>query len=326
MISIIIPVYDAERTISRCLDSLCNQTVDRNEYEIILVDDGCTDATCEIAKQYPDVRVISQSNRGPAAARNRGVREARGEIVLFTDSDCEVTPDWIERMAAPFASDPDIVATKGAYRTKQKQIVARFVQLEYENKYDVMSRGKYIDFVDTYSAGFRKEVFLEADGYDEDFPLACAEDVDLSFRLANKGYKMEFVPEAIVYHIHPETLVGYLKKKFRFARWRMLAVKKNPNKIVKDSHTPQIMKLMVLLGPCVVISFVVAVVTGAYFAFVAAVLVFGLMSAPFVLKAIGKDPLVGLLSPLLLFGRSIAQFLGVCYGVLRAWGSKIPPR
>jgi len=100
-ISIIIPAYNAEKAIKECLSSLTNQSLSRNKYEIIVVDDGSTDRTCEIAKKYK-VNVISQGNGGPAVARNRGAREARGDILIFTDSDCIADKDFIEKMIKPF--------------------------------------------------------------------------------------------------------------------------------------------------------------------------------------------------------------------------------
>ena len=77
--------------------------------------------------------------------------------------------------------------------------------------------------------------------------MACAEDIELSYRMSARGWKMKFAPAAIVYHTHPDTLSRYLKKKYKFAFWRVLAVRKNPSKAVKDSHTPQLMKLQLLI-------------------------------------------------------------------------------
>ncbi|MHC4395572.1 MAG: glycosyltransferase family 2 protein, partial [Planctomycetota bacterium] len=84
MISIIIPAFNAENTISDCLDSLLDQTIDKEHYEIILVDDGSTDETPNIAKRYSEVRLLIQDNQGPASARNKGTRHAKGDVILFT--------------------------------------------------------------------------------------------------------------------------------------------------------------------------------------------------------------------------------------------------
>jgi len=317
MISVIVPAFNAEKTIAACLTSLLNQTVAQQDYEIIVVDDGSTDATADIVRKYSQVRLLSQENQGPAAARNNGVRQAQGDIILFTDADCTVSDNWIEEMTCLLKSNPEVVGAKGVYKTSQKSLVARFVQLEYEDKYDVMKRHKYIDFIDTYSACFRKHVFIKMDGYNRSFPVACAEDVELSFRLANAGYKMLFAPRAIVYHIHPDNFAGYLKKKYKFAYWRILAVRKNPNKIVKDSHTPQTMKLQVLLIPLIVLSLLAGIWMRSFIPAVIVLFVYFATTIPFVFKAVKKDVSAGLMSPVLLLSRSTAQFLGIVHGLLR---------
>jgi len=318
MIFVIIPAYNAEKLISSCLDALNDQTISRSEYEILVVDDGSTDKTAQIVRNFKGVRLIRQENQGPAVARNNGAKNAYGDIILFTDSDCIPEKNWIEEMIRPFKNDPEIVGTKGVYKTEQKELIARFVQAEYEDKYDVLKRDRYIDFVDTYSAGFKRKTFLEFDGYDTSFPVACAEDVELSFRMASKGYKIIFNPNAVVSHMHPTTFIGYLKKKYKFAFWRILALKKNPDKIIKDSHTPQIMKLQLLFFPLLLLSLLATIFypKAIYLAFLV-IAAFILSTVPFLKKVIKKDIAVGLLSPFLLMGRSVSQFFGVLNGTIQ---------
>ena len=160
MISVIVPAYNAEKTIKGCLEALLNQDYNGN-YEIIMVDDGSTDSTADIILSYKTVRLIKQPNAGPAAARNKGASEAKGEIILFTDSDCVPERDWIRMMTEPFEQDMSVIGVKGAYRTRQREIAARFVQFEYEDKYDKMKKDETIDFIDTYSAAFRRDIFLK---------------------------------------------------------------------------------------------------------------------------------------------------------------------
>lgn len=278
-----------------------------------MVDDGSTDDTAAVVMQFPDVRLIRQANAGPAAARNRGAREP-GAIVLFTDDDCIPEPDWLERMIGPFR-DPEVVGVKGAYRTQQKSLVARFVQIEYEDRYRMVARQADIDFIDTYSAAFRRNRFLEAGGYDTSFPVACAEDVELSYRMSARGWKMRFAPDAVVSHTHPDNLSSYLRKKYKFAYWRMLAVRKNPSKGVKDSHTPQIMKLQLLLAPALIIAMLSDLAVRPRFPLSAFVLAMFLLSTlPFAWRALRKDAAIGLLSPVLLAMRACAQFLGATRG------------
>jgi GT2 family glycosyltransferase len=320
-ISIVVPTFNGASRIGDCLAELLLQTKG-HDAEILVVNDGSTDQTAEIVRQYPDVRLITQANAGPAAARNHGASEASGAILLFTDDDCVPGPGWLASMLEPF-DDMQVVGAKGTYRTRQKSIVARFVQIEYEDRYRLMKKFRYIDFVDTYSAAFRRDRFLEMGGYDTSFPVACAEDIELSYRMSARGWRMKFVPQATVYHTHPHTLWGYLKKKYKFAFWRVLAVRKNPGKAVKDSHTPQIMKLQLLFAPLLVAALVLDIWSGMRSSFVAVAAGMFLVTAmPFVMRALAKDPVVGILSPALLAARSCAQFLGVAAGLIHA-GHKV---
>jgi cellulose synthase/poly-beta-1,6-N-acetylglucosamine synthase-like glycosyltransferase len=316
MISIVVPTYNGADRIGRTLKALEEQDFP-GDYEIVVVDDGSTDGTADVVSEFKEVRLVCQKNAGPAAARNRGVEECNGELVLFTDDDCVPREDWLRRMSEAFENE-DVIGVKGAYRTNQKEVVARFVQLEYEDKYRLLQKHENIDFIDTYSAGFRRDIFIESGGYDTTFPVACAEDVELSFRLSTQGCKMRFVPDAIVYHTHPDSLWKYLRKKYKFSFWRIFAVKKNPDKLVSDSHTPQTMKFqllipLLLLGTGLFIPFW----AGAMWFVFGFILLFILLSAPFTIRAIKSDPLVGALAPVLLFFRSCSQFAGVAMATVR---------
>ena len=322
--SIIIPTFNGAARIGYCLEALAKQT-EGTGIEILVVDDGSTDDTAKVAGRYPSVRVITQKNAGPAAARNRGAREAQGRVLLFTDDDCIPLPNWIDAMLDCFR-DPEIVGVKGVYRTRQKSLAARFVQIEYEDKYRLMANLSSIDFVDTYSAGFIRDRFLEMNGYDTSFPVACAEDIELSYRMSARGWKMKFVPAAIVYHTHPATFSSYLKKKYKFAFWRVLAVRKNPAKGIKDSHTPQMMKFQLLFAPALLAAVIFDVVWRPAVPVSAIVLAgFFLSTLPFMLRAVRKDPAVGVLSPALLAGRACAQVLGVTAGIIYAKSGSSKP-
>ncbi len=148
-------------------------------------------------------------------------------------------PGWIAALAAPFA-DERVAGAKGAYLTRQRGAVPRFTQLEYEDRYDRMAGAETIDFVDTYSAAYRRDVFLANGGFDPAFPID--EDQEFSFRLAEKGYRLVFVPEAKVYHRHNPTLRAYIRRKFLIGYWKVLVARRHPGRAVKDSHTPQTLK------------------------------------------------------------------------------------
>ena len=122
------------------------------------------------------LRVLRRAHGGAAAARNAGVRAALGRIILFTDADCEPVPEWGRVLVAAVEGGAD--GAKGTYRTRQGGLVARFVQAEYESKYRHMRGRDQIDFVDTYSAAYRRDVLLEAGGFDES--VSMVEDQELS--------------------------------------------------------------------------------------------------------------------------------------------------
>ncbi|NJD60840.1 MAG: hypothetical protein C3F13_06900 [Anaerolineales bacterium] len=236
-ISVIVPAYNSQNTISSCLSGLLDQTNLDDSYEIIVVDDGSKDKTKEIIESYPGVRYLQITHGGPSAARNAGANVAAGEILAFTDADCIPSQEWLSQLILPF-QDPEIVGVKGAYRTHQSSIVSRFVQLEYESKYLRLQRQKYIDFVDTHSAAYRKDIFIENGGFDTNFKVASVEDQEFSFRLARKGYRMVFKPSAIVYHQHDKNLQEYYHRKFNIGFWKAYMLRWLPEKGIKDSHTP----------------------------------------------------------------------------------------
>jgi hypothetical protein len=137
--------------------------------------------------------------------------------------------------------------------------------------------------------------------------------------MSERGWKMKFVPTAIVYHTHPDKFWPYMKKKYKFAFWRVLALRKNPKKTLKDSHTPQVMKLQLLFAPVLLLAICLDLLIRPAVPVTALVcLAFVSSTLPFAIRAIRKDPIVGLLSPFLLAARSCAQLLGVTAGLISA--------
>jgi glycosyltransferase involved in cell wall biosynthesis len=313
---VIVPAYNAATTLHSCLEALVHQSVPRENYEIVVVDDGSTDTTSSIAKIF-DVHYVFQPNQGPATARNNGARMAQGDFILFTDSDCLPEYIWIEEMVRPFV-DPEVVAVKGAYRTRQRELAARFAQAEFEDRYDLLEQSLSIDMIDTYSAAFRKNVFLQVGGFDQGFPVADNEDTELSYRLAAAGHKLVFNSKARVYHVHPNTLMNYLELKFRRGYWRMVVYSRYPNKAVKDSYTPAVIKIQTLLMG---LSFVLIIFSWFKPALLYLCLlnwsVIVLLSIPFSLKTFQKDKAVGVISPGVVLLRSFAFAVGSSLGIVR---------
>ena len=314
-ISVVVPVFNGGNKIRRCIRALNRQRTER-PFEIIVVDDGSTDRSLQ-GIEGNGIRVFKQANQGPGAARNLGVEKSRGKIILFTDADCEPLEDWIEQMVRPL-DDPSISGVKGSYLTRQKEIVPRFVQLEYESKYKRMKRDRYIDFIDTYAAGFIKKDFLSVGKYDTRFPTPSVEDQEFSFRMWEKGYRMVFNPKARVYHTHSESLWNYMKKKFRIGFWKALVLKKHPQKILRDSHTPQSLKFEMVFAMLFLISlFFCPLEAGLFACAIFPLTGFLATISPFVLKLFRKDPAEALFSPFLLFARAISLSLGLIVGAFK---------
>ncbi len=309
-VSVIVPAYNAAQTLERCLTALAAQGFPSDEFEIIVVDDGSTDGTADIAARFSTVRLIHAEQRGAAAARNRGAREARGDLLLFTDADCEPTACWIETLCAALVA-PRVVGAKGTYRTRQREWVARFVQLEYEEKYARMRRAATIDFIDTYSAAYRRDVFLANNGFDESFPTASVEDQEFSFRLAEQGHAMVFAPDAIVYHQHAATLAAYARRKFRIGYWKVRVHRRHPGKMLHDAHTPATVKIQMGLFLVIVVAALAALVAPAALLLVSALVVaFALSAVPLIVFIARRDAPIALIAPLLILLRAAALGAG----------------
>ncbi len=314
--SIIIPAYNAGRTLGDGLGALEAQTIPRAQYEVIVVDDGSTDDTGAVAAASP-VRLIRQPNRGPAAARNRGAREARGAVLVFTDADCVPCGDWLAQMVQPLA-DPGIVAVKGAYRTRQRSWVARFAQIEFEERYALLQRAARIDMVDTYAAAYRTNVFLELGGFDESFPAPNGEDMDLSCRLEAAGYRLAFNPRALVFHTHVDRLGAYLRLKYSRAYWRMLVYRRYPGKMARDSYTPVLLKVQTaLFAGMLPLAGVLLLTRYALPALALFGVVMLTLSLPLARRAWARDRVVALCTPGLVLLRAGALAFGSIAGMIR---------
>lgn len=318
-VTIVIPAYNATKTIHDGLDAFARQSFPADEVELIIVDDESTDGTPEYIERYvkdwgsahPRVRVLRQKHRGPAAARNLGAEAAQGEFLLFTDADCVPHVDWIKEMVAPFHSS-NIAAVKGAYKTKQRSLVARFAQAEFEARYRKLATEEFVDVVFSYSAGFRREVFRSIGGFDTSFPVADNEDTDLSYRVATAGYKIKFNPAAIIYHQHPATLKQYLRKKHSRAYWRVMVYKRFPGKAIRDSYTPQTLKLQIgsiVLGVGALV--LIPLVPHAAYAAAFAGGLFTATALPFLWQLPREDPGLRLAAPFLLVCRAAVMATGL---------------
>lgn len=215
-VSVVVPIYNGAVTIGACLDSLLHQTAVDFCYEIIVVENGCTDTTAQVVQRYP-VRLISCRERGPAAARNTGVTVSTGDILAFTDADCIADPGWLAALVAPFA-DPQVGAVAGAIRAYDcggHTLVGCFSH-EHEPLVNYISgEHEFLPHVCTANASYRRVVFDQLGGFNR--RLATAEDIDLSWRMQlETSYTVRYAAAAVVRHQHRETLRGLCRLYYHY--------------------------------------------------------------------------------------------------------------
>lgn len=319
--TVVVPVYNGGEPLKRLLEAFTHQTLPPDE--VLIVDDGSTDGSGQAALAWSmdhpclKVSVIYQANQGPASARNNGARAGKGDLVVFIDSDCVPFPDWLEKMTAPFA-DSAVAGVQGAYRCTQKEWIARFSQLEIEERYERMSRSDSIDFIGTYSAAYRRDLFAGDGGFDTRFPMASGEDAEFSFRLAGQGLRLVFEPRAVVYHAHPDTLRRYLRQKYWRAYWRNLIYRRHISKIWRDSYTPNTLKLQTGLGVFFPLSLTALALPFPFRALPLIVLgMIVILTLPFTLWAARRSPSIAAGAPLVLLLRTFALAAGAAHGFVR---------
>lgn len=243
IVSVVIPTYNAEKTIIRNLSALAKQECPF-EYEIIVVDDGSSDGTRNLTAKFIEeldgsnrIRLVGVPHGGPAAARNTGIKEAQSDIVLFLDADCIPQEKWLSSMVEYLFSDSSVAGVGGTYKTLNAESpTARFVG--YDIAYRHSRLNKFVDHIGTYSAAFRKKALLDVGLFDQAFAQADSEDNDLAYRLVDHGYKLVFQPKAVVAHPHPSKARQFLSRQFQRAAWRTALYSKHPRKIREpDKYT-----------------------------------------------------------------------------------------
>jgi cellulose synthase/poly-beta-1,6-N-acetylglucosamine synthase-like glycosyltransferase len=310
MISIVIPTYNSEDTIEDCLDALFKE-IKRfgKKVEVILVDDGSTDSTVKRAKKY-SVKIIKQSHKGPAKTRNKGWETAKGEVVIFLDSDCKVGKDWLKTILKPF-KDEKVAGVGVKYKTWNKDSwVARFVGYEIEQRHNKVS--KKTNYLATYSTAYRRDVLEEMKGFDTSFKTASGEDNDLSYRIVKSGYNLVFLKNTYVWHKHPESLIKYFRKQLNHAIWRVFLYLKKPDYMSGDEYAGPLTLVQPLLYLLLFLMFFVS-----KFIFWILFFVLLIIHSPAVLVPLRKrDYNVAVLIPFLFFVRGIVWSIGLVVGLI----------
>lgn len=193
LFSVIIPTYHRNELLGKCLDCLAPgiQTLPFAQYEVIVSDDGVkTTAQEMIRERYPWVKWVAGLCRGPATNRNNGAKYAQGEWLAFADDDCLPDPQWLEAYAKAIVAQPSCLVFEGrTYVDRPRKTLAE--------KSPANETGGYL-----WSCNFaiQRQLFESMGGFDERFPYAAMEDVDLRQRLTKAGYSFSFIKSASVCH------------------------------------------------------------------------------------------------------------------------------
>ncbi len=241
--SIVIPAYNASGVIPTCLEGLLHQTISRDQYEVIVVDDGSTDGTSErVSGLFPEVRVVRmEENKGFAAAANRGASESRGKWVVFLNADTRPAGDWLEQMLKVAESDAGIGGVQTVQMFSWRRPKGASAEVPYHldlcpwgftRYYPVPADTSPIPSLFLSGAGCAvRRDWLERNGppFDPLFRM-YGEDRDLGLRIVAQGYRMYSVPPARLWHDHPNPLTHPrmgLRKAILAARNGWLAYLKN---------------------------------------------------------------------------------------------------
>ena len=228
-VSVIIPTYNRKKILEDAIRSLFNQTYPKDKYEIIVCDDGSTDGTEETVKELMknspcELRYfkVQSKYKGPAFPRNVGIKNARAEIIGFTDDDCVTSPTWIEQ-AMPYFKNKKIGAIQGfvapqKYKPNRMEKIFKIDQGITHTE----DTGRGV----TANMFFRKKAIIEAGCFDPG--LVWGQDTDLAYRVKRIGYEIPFCENVLVYHA--VRYISYLKyfkslKKYEFFA---LQLKRNP--------------------------------------------------------------------------------------------------
>lgn len=239
-LSVVIPTYNRCAVLDLCLNALAAQSLPPAAYEVLLIDDGSTDETTEIITAAQkrlsiEIRAYRQQNRGPATARNVGIREAKGSTILFLGDDIIAHPELLTRHIAHHEYEPSIGCAVLGFTTWSREItVTPFMQyLERGPQFNYGEIAQAPDNVPlkhfyTSNVSIAREQLLAVGLFDEAFPYAAQEDVELGYRLEQTGVRMIFEPQAMAYHYHPTSFEAACRRNITVGRATVLLAQRIP--------------------------------------------------------------------------------------------------
>ena len=217
-VSVVIPAYNAERWIEGCLESVRAQRYEGGEFEVLVVNNMSTDATADLIRRA-GFEPLTCERRGASAARNVGIEKAKGEIIVFLDSDAVADPEWLERLVAPFEDeavggvggrvDPYRVETGPEYHA----VLCRVLDQEKH----LAGEPPFIEpFVATANAAYRASALREAEGFDES--LSICEDADLAWRVRWAGHGLAYAEGARARHHNRSRRGPYFRQMYDYGQ------------------------------------------------------------------------------------------------------------
>ena len=224
-VSVVVASFNGGRTLRACLESL--RRLNYPEYEVILVDDGSTDDTPAIAKEFSEVRTIRQENRGLSVARNTGIAAASGEIVAFTDSDCRADGNWLRYLVGDLLNSEFVGIGGHNFLPPDDSLVAAAVMVSPGGPAHVMLTDREAEHIPGCNMAFYKWALEEIGGFDPIFRKA-GDDVDVCWRLQQRGHKIGFSPAGFVWHYRRSTVKAYLRQQSGYGEAEALLARKHP--------------------------------------------------------------------------------------------------
>lgn len=211
-VSVIVPVYNGEKVIGECIESLLNQTYPKDKYEIIVVDNNSTDRTAEIISKYPVKYVKEDKIQSPYAARNKGASIAKGDIFAFIDSDETVGKNWLINLLMGY-EDKSI----GAFLGKIVAVSATDSMIGRYWKNDETTKDCSVDkkpFLSTGNCAIKAVAFRKLNGFDPSL-FSCG-DLEMEIRLKQYlGLSIRYNPKAIIFHKEKSGWTSLLKREYR---------------------------------------------------------------------------------------------------------------
>ena len=238
-LSVIIGTYNQRDSLKLALESLFEQTLSPDLYEIIVVDSSSTDGTKEMVLElnpdkHLDLNYIRQPNLGRPGARNRGIKEAKGKILLFTDADMIAHHALLENHWVYHQEHPGNCLEGVTYNLKDIKAGFKSENLDPYIKANFKKHQK-LNFAFFLSGNLSapKDVIVKAGGYDQDFSGYGWEDIELGYRLSKMRVPLLFLPEAKNYHYHALEEQRSLDRKYKMGISASLFYKKHPNFTIK---------------------------------------------------------------------------------------------